>query len=171
MPQGCSAFARRYSRNRVCFLFLRLLRRFSSPGSPLHPMHSDTGDPKVGFPHSEIPGSKLGYQLLWAYRRFQRPSSPLNAKTSAVCPYSLDRNDPKPTTDAEPNRTDAKTRRRVWLRPRSLEPARTTAIQYSCSDARSRSHTTFDADESTPHVALTYLSTCQRAGPAGRSPR
>ena len=30
---GSSGFARRYSRNRVFFLFLRLLRCFSSPGS------------------------------------------------------------------------------------------------------------------------------------------
>ena len=31
---GCSASARRYSRNHCCFLFLRVLRCFSSPGSP-----------------------------------------------------------------------------------------------------------------------------------------
>ena len=31
---GCFAFARRYLRNHYCFLFLRLLRCFSSPGSP-----------------------------------------------------------------------------------------------------------------------------------------
>ena len=30
---GCSRFARRYSGNRVCFLFLWLLRCFNSPGS------------------------------------------------------------------------------------------------------------------------------------------
>lgn len=30
---GSSAFARRYLRNHFCFLFLRLLRCFSSPGS------------------------------------------------------------------------------------------------------------------------------------------
>jgi hypothetical protein len=30
---GCSLFARRYWGNRFCFLFLRLLRCFSSPGS------------------------------------------------------------------------------------------------------------------------------------------
>ena len=30
---GCSPFARRYWGNRSCFLFLRLLRYFSSPGS------------------------------------------------------------------------------------------------------------------------------------------
>ena len=31
---GCSAFARHYLRNHSCFLFLRVLRCFSSPGSP-----------------------------------------------------------------------------------------------------------------------------------------
>jgi hypothetical protein len=32
---GSSAFARRYSRNHYCFLFLRVLRWFTSPGSLL----------------------------------------------------------------------------------------------------------------------------------------
>jgi hypothetical protein len=35
---GCSAFARHYLRNHYCFLFLRVLRCFSSPGSP--PAHA-----------------------------------------------------------------------------------------------------------------------------------
>ena len=52
-------------------------------------MHSGLNDLAVGLPHSEIPGSKLGYQLPWAYRRFLRPSSPLDAKTSTVCPFTL----------------------------------------------------------------------------------
>src|ERR1700716_3958722 len=39
-----SAFARHYSRNHNCFLFLRVLRCFTSPRSLLHPMHSDTGN-------------------------------------------------------------------------------------------------------------------------------
>ena len=34
-PLGSSAFARRYLRNHCCFLFLRVLRCFSSPGWPL----------------------------------------------------------------------------------------------------------------------------------------
>jgi hypothetical protein len=34
---GSSRFARRYSGNRVCFLFLRVLRCFSSPGLPSAP--------------------------------------------------------------------------------------------------------------------------------------
>ena len=35
---GSSRFARRYSGNHCCFLFLRLLRCFSSPGSPRIPI-------------------------------------------------------------------------------------------------------------------------------------
>ena len=37
---GFSDFARHYSRNHCCFLFLRVLRCFSSPGSPPAPMDS-----------------------------------------------------------------------------------------------------------------------------------
>ena len=51
---GSSAFARRYSRNHCCFLFLRVLRCFSSPGWPRFAvpclLHG-------GFPHSDIRGS------------------------------------------------------------------------------------------------------------------
>ena len=43
-----------------------------------------------GFPHSEISGSKLICQLPEAYRRLSRPSSPIIAKASATCSYSLD---------------------------------------------------------------------------------
>ena len=41
---GSSAFARRYLRNRCFFLFLRVLRCFSSPGSPPCAMDSRTDD-------------------------------------------------------------------------------------------------------------------------------
>ena len=85
-----SAFARRYLRSRFCFPFLRVLRCFSSPRSLHAPMHSARDTPKGGLPHSEIPGSQLGYQLPWAYRRFQRLSSPLDAKSSAIRPYWSD---------------------------------------------------------------------------------
>ena len=89
---GCSPFARRYSGNLCWFLFLRVLRCFSSPGSLLYPMYSDIDNhPKViGFPHSEISGSKPVCRLPEAYRRLPRPSSPLIAKASTVCAYSLD---------------------------------------------------------------------------------
>ena len=44
----------------------------------------------AGFPHSEISGSKLVCQLAEAFRRLPRPSSPMTAKASTVCTYSLD---------------------------------------------------------------------------------
>ena len=50
---GYSDFARRYSRNRCLFLFLQVLRCFSSLRSLLMAIHSPCGHPKVGFPHSE----------------------------------------------------------------------------------------------------------------------
>ena len=45
---------------------------------------------RAGFPHSEILGSKLACQLPEAYRRLQRPSSPVVAKASTTCTCSLD---------------------------------------------------------------------------------
>jgi hypothetical protein len=47
-------------------------------------MHSAVGTLSCGLPHSEIQRSQPGYRLLLAYRRFPRPSSPLDAKTSTV---------------------------------------------------------------------------------------
>ena len=81
---GSSAFARRYSRNHCCFLFLRVLRCFSSPRSPHFVV---AGLPPAGFPHSEIHGSTAICASPWliaachvlAYRSLSRPSSPLRA--------------------------------------------------------------------------------------------
>ena len=44
----------------------------------------------VGFPHSDIPGSKLVCQLPGAFRRLPRPSSPVIAKASTTCTLVLD---------------------------------------------------------------------------------
>jgi hypothetical protein len=61
-----SAFARHYSRNHQCFLFLRVLRCFTSPRSPQHPIHSGAGNPTslgLGYPirtssdHSSVDNS------------------------------------------------------------------------------------------------------------------
>ena len=87
---GFSDFARHYFRNLGWCLFLELLRCFSSPGSPRMTMYSSCDTPKGGFPHSEISGSKLICQLPEAYRRLSRPSSPIIAKASTICSYSLD---------------------------------------------------------------------------------
>src|SRR5439155_18671126 len=59
---GSSRFARHYSGNRGFFLFLGLLRCFSSPAYLLCTYGFSAGYPRIttgGFPHSEIPGSKL----------------------------------------------------------------------------------------------------------------
>lgn len=61
---GCSRFARRYSGNRCCFLLLRVLRCFSSPGVPSIPYGFRYGYCPItdsGFPHSDISGSTLTY--------------------------------------------------------------------------------------------------------------
>ena len=88
---GSSAFARRYSGNRVFFLFLRVLRCFSSPGSPPYVMDWRMDD--GGFLRRVSPFRYLrinGYLLLpEAYRSLSRLSSALSAKASALCPYCL----------------------------------------------------------------------------------
>ena len=88
---GSSSFARRYSRNRVFFLFLWLLRCFSSPGSPHAPMYSVHAD--GGLLRRVSPFRYLrinGYLLLpEAYRSLSRLSSALSAKASALCPFCL----------------------------------------------------------------------------------
>ena len=88
--EGSSDFARHYFRNLGWCLFLWVLRCFSSPGSPRIPMYSVCDTLAGGFPHSEISGSKLICQLPEAYRRLSRLSSPIIAKASTWCTYSLD---------------------------------------------------------------------------------
>ena len=85
---GCSLFARRYWGNRVCFLFLRVLRWFTSPGWLRHPMDSD-GDledcPRGVAPFGDL-RVKACLRLTEAYRSLPRPSSPACAKASTVRP-------------------------------------------------------------------------------------
>ena len=88
---GCSPFARRYSGNRVFFLFLEVLRCFSSLGSRRATYgFSDgrLGITPAGFPHSGILGSKpaCGSPRLiaasHALRRFLAPRHPPFALSS-----------------------------------------------------------------------------------------
>lgn len=91
---GSSLFARHYSGSRGFFPFLRVLRCFSSPACLSLPYGFRQEYARIttrGFPHSEIPGSKVGQHLPRAYRSRPRPSSALGAKASTVCPCSLDR--------------------------------------------------------------------------------
>src|SRR5688500_4963999 len=73
-----SAFARHYSRNHGCFLFLWVLRCFTSPRSLHTPYVFRRGSHHMtcaGFPHSDICGSTLGWQLPRAYSSLRHPST------------------------------------------------------------------------------------------------
>ena len=89
---GSSVFARRYSQNRyIFFLFLRLLRCFSSPGSLRTAMDSLYGDGGLlrrvsPFRHLRVTGYLL---LTAAFRSLSRLSSALSAKASALCSLQL----------------------------------------------------------------------------------
>ena len=91
---GSSAFARRYLRNHVCFLFLRLLRCFSSPGSLRNTMDSCYGD--GGFLRRvspfRYPWIVAYLQLPMAFRSLSRLSSALSAKASTLRSFLLDLN-------------------------------------------------------------------------------
>ena len=74
----------------VYFLFLEVLRCFSSPGSlslsyVFRQVWLDMT--LAGFPHSEIFGSKLARQLPEAYRSPLRPSSVTCVKASVMCAW------------------------------------------------------------------------------------
>ena len=87
-----STFARHYSQNLVWFLFLPLLRCFSSGGSPRIPMYSVY----VSW-FFTMSVSTFGYlriyahlQLPAAFRSLSRPSSAPDAKAFTLCSSSLE---------------------------------------------------------------------------------
>ena len=74
---GLSPFAHHYSGNLIRFLFLRLLRCFTSPGSPR--LKRVTGLLPAGFPHSGISGSMVACaspKLFAACHALHRPLVP-----------------------------------------------------------------------------------------------
>ena len=83
---GSFHFARRYFENRVFFLFLRLLRCFSSPGSLYMAMYSPYSDRSFSCRVSPFRNLRInGYVLLpVAYRSLSRLSSALSAKASTL---------------------------------------------------------------------------------------
>ncbi len=90
---GSFPFARRYLGNRFFFLFLRLLRCFSSPGSPPYTIYSctDTWSLSMWVPPFRYPRI-FGYLLLpAAFRSLSRLSSAPSAKASAARSFLLNR--------------------------------------------------------------------------------
>ena len=88
---GSAGFARRYSRYRCFFLFLRLLRCFSSPGSPPYVMDWRMDDRGLLCRVSPFRYLRInGYLLLpAAFRSLSRLSSALSAKASTLRSSSL----------------------------------------------------------------------------------
>ena len=84
---GYSPFARHYWGNHCYFLFLQVLRCFSSPRSPPSMMDDRPSACRVvPFGNLRIRGH---LHLPGAYRSLSRPSSPPRAKASAMCPYLI----------------------------------------------------------------------------------
>ena len=83
---GSSAFARRYSQNRCFFLFLRLLRCFSSPGSPPYVMDWRMDDTSSSYRVSPFRHLRIKdyLHLPAAFRSLSRLSSALSAKASTL---------------------------------------------------------------------------------------
>ena len=86
---GSFHVARRYFGNRCFFLFLRLLRCFSSPGSLCTPMYSVHSDWSFSSRVSPFRNLRVNRYLLLtaAYRILSRLSSALSAKASTLRSY------------------------------------------------------------------------------------
>ena len=98
---GSSAFARRYWRNHYCFLFLQVLRWFTSLGCLPRSYEFRPGSLRMnegGLPHSEIPGSKPvcgSPELIAAYHVLHRHLAPRHS------PYALSSLTIKKRTNAD----------------------------------------------------------------------
>ncbi len=93
---GSFPFARRYLGNRGFFLFLRVLRCFSSPGSLLlhYLIHAGmTAHYCSRVAPFRYPRVVAYLQLSAAFRSLSRLSSAPSAKASALCSLSLDLSD------------------------------------------------------------------------------
>ena len=86
---GSCAYARHYWRNHCYFLFLRVLRCFSSPRSPHHIRDGDNCPSDSWVVPFGNPRIKGHLHLHAAYRSLSRPSSPPRAKASTRRPNFL----------------------------------------------------------------------------------
>ena len=81
---GYSAFARRYLRNHYCFLLLRVLRCFSSPGLLTLRCNMSSTCWVAPFGYLRI---NLYVPIPATFRSLSRPSSPLRAQAFPIRPY------------------------------------------------------------------------------------
>ena len=96
---GCSGFARHYYRNHCCFLFLWVLRWFTSPGSLLAPMYSERdsrcshrlGSPIRTSPDHGLLASPRGLsQLTTSFIAYLRQGIHTHALSSLTIKFTLD---------------------------------------------------------------------------------
>ena len=125
---GSSPFARHYWGNHCYFLLLRVLRCFSSPGSPPGICRDDrpSGGRVVPFGNPRINGH---LRLPRAYRSLSRPSSPPRAKASTRRPNLLSPWTPQP---AERPAAPAHTSSRACNATVGRREGRASSL-YSCS--------------------------------------
>jgi hypothetical protein len=98
---GCSEFARHYYRNHGCFLFLWVLRWFTSPGSPRIPMYSECDNccsQQLGFPirtspdHGLLASPRSLSQLVTSFIAYLRQGIHTHALSSLTIKLTLDTN-------------------------------------------------------------------------------
>ena len=98
---GSSDFARHYFRNHGCFLFLRVLRWFTSPGSlraPMNSEHDNCCSQQLGFPIRTSPDHRLlasprGLsQLATSFIAYLRQGIHTHALSSLTIKLTLDTN-------------------------------------------------------------------------------
>ena len=85
---GWSPFARHYWGNHCCFLFLEVLRCFSSLRSPPRPVPRMTALQAAGLSHSETRGSKVictSPRIIAAYRVLHRLREPRHPPCALAC--------------------------------------------------------------------------------------
>ena len=96
---GCSEFARHYYRNHGCFLFLWVLRWFTSPGSLRTPMNSGCDNccsQQLGFPirtspdHGLLASPRSLSQLVTSFIAYLRQGIHTHALSSLTIKLTLD---------------------------------------------------------------------------------
>jgi hypothetical protein len=110
-----------------------------------------------GFPHSEISGSMLVCQLPGAFRRLPRLSSPVVAKASTACAWSLDPLTPNPGAARGPHASLLPSR----ARHRRLGPAASARRDLPIPPSL---HRTFHIVKEQPHFSTTFGSTTPTVG-------
>ncbi len=110
-----------------------------------------------GFPHSEISGSMLGCQLPGAFRRLPRLSSPVVAKASTACAWSLDPLTPNPGAVCGPHFFPS-------LRARGAAGSGQPPPRGGIGRFRLSLHRTFHIVKELPHFSTTFGSTTPTVG-------